>query len=49
MDAITGEPQQRDYLQVARQYADSDDRDNRNDSDHRDDTDSGSLPQGDTP
>ncbi|MDH2294212.1 capsule biosynthesis GfcC family protein [Cobetia sp. 1AS1] len=46
VDAITGEPQQRDYLQVARQYADSDDR---NDSDHRDDKDSGSLPQGDTP
>lgn len=49
VDAITGEPQQRDYLQVARQYADSNDRDNRNDSDHRDDKDSGSLPQGDTP
>jgi len=43
VDAITGEPQQRDYLQVARQYADSDE------SDHRDDKDSGSLPQGDTP
>ena len=43
VDAITGEPQQRDYLQVARQYAEGDD------SGDGDDTNSGSHPQGGTP